>query len=264
MITRKYNKNYSERELNNFLKSISSIEGGQSKKVDKAWRKLGYINASAYKGYGALSDRQSEYNCRVYSVKSKAILILAQHTDNITSFGGVLYIRTLDGIQLSFHLGSVSSFFYDKELSNLYQKHIDKNVKWDGVPESYTYTDINAYNEARAEYQRKREEDEARRQRNIIAFHAGVREYFAHHARRKACKLPVRKKDWEVYCKQVEEDAEKNWAPGTLGYSAYLILQEYVGNPACCGKLTFSKMEAISKRIESNMYDGWNKFNFNN
>lgn len=261
MITRKYNRTYSERELNNFLASVSSIEGGQTKKVDRAWRKLGYINASAYKGYGCLSNRHAEYNYRVYSTKEKAILILAQHTDNIAAIGGVLYVRTLDGIQLSFHLGSMR--WCPKELSDLHQKYMDKNAVWDGVPESYTYKDINAYNEARAEYQRKRDEDEERRQRNIAAFYAGVRRYFAHHARRKACKLPIKKKDWEDYCKQVEENAQKHWEPGKLGYGAYLILQEYVGNPACCGRLNFDEMKRISRHIEANMYDGWNDFNFN-
>lgn len=196
MITQKYKNQFTDRQLNSFITSISKIKGGQSKRVDNAWRKLGYINASAYKGYGELSARQYCYNRCVYFCKEKAITILAEHTDNIAAFGGVLYIRTLDGIQISFHLGK------SMELHNIHMQYINKDVKWDGVQDSYTYTDIESYNAARVEYQRKVREDEESKVTYIASVHREIQKMFAHHSTRRAYGLPTKKQEWEDACKK--------------------------------------------------------------
>lgn len=258
----KYNKIFSEREINKYLNSISSLTGGQSKKVDAAWRKLGYINASAYKGYGILSDKYAAYNFRVYLAKEQAIISLAPHTDNIVASNGVLYIRTLDGIQLSFHLGSThrNCSYALKKIHWQYQGE----AKWDGVQDSYTYTDIEAYNSARAEYQKKVLEDNERRQKNIIAFQERIHQFFSHHSTRRIYGLPTKKKDWEEYCKNKDALLYETWSREKLGYNANLQLQIYLGNPSSPNtKTTYDEMVKIQSCIEAKMYEGWNNFNFN-
>jgi hypothetical protein len=246
MITQKFNKQFTERELNNYLTSISSIKGGQSKRVDKAWRKIGYINASAYKGYGELSARQDIYNRDVYSCKEKAIVILAQHTDNIVASGNVLYIRTLDGVQISFHLGS--TFHRSEALDNICQQY-HGDVEWDGVQNSYEYTDINAYNEARAEYQRKRQEDAEKKARNIAMIHEEIQKMFVHHSTRKAYGLPVKKQEWLEACAKA-----MSIKPYTTTVSGVVMTYREV-----TGCYTYPIEVAISRILPK----GWDKYNFN-
>ena len=245
MITQKYNKQFTDSELNTYLSTISNIQGGQSAQVDEAWRTLGYINASAFKGYGALSDDHAAYNGMVYRTKEKAIIILASHTDNIAAFGGVLYIRTLDGIQISFHLGSHSS-----SMLRLLHEQYQAKVEWDGVQNSYTYTDINAYNEARAEYQRKRQEDADKRKYIDSLIHAEVQKFFAHHATRKSFGLPAKKKEWEAYCE--EAMTKCSWA-----HDVWSII---IG---CYGIRVSADIHRVALTINAALPEGWNKYNFN-
>lgn len=245
MITQKYNKQFTEVELNAYLSTIKNIQGGQSAQVDEAWRTLGYINASAYKGYGALSDEHAIYNGMVYRTKEQAILTLAEHTDNIAAFGGVLYIRTLDGIQISFHLGTMS---HSSSMLGLLHRQYQTKVEWDGVQNSYTYTDINAYNEARAEYQRKRQEDADKKKYIDSLIHAEVQKFFAHHSTRKAYGLPTKKAEWNEVC---------SWAT-SLSPTAYpeAIIRYY-------GIENYGMNCMVARQIEKNLPEGWNKYNFN-
>ena len=245
MITQKFKKQFTDTELNNYLTSISSITGGQSAQVDEAWRTLGYINASAFKGYGSISDDHAAYNGKVYRIKEQAIVTLAQHTDNIAAFGGVLYIRTLDGIQISFHLGTMS---HSSSMLGLLHEQYQAKVEWDGVQNSYTYTDINAYNEARAEYQRKRQEDADKKKYIDSLIHAEVQKFFAHHSTRRAYGLPTKKAEWNEVC---------SWAT-SLSPTAYpeAIISLY-------GINNYRMNCIIAHQIEKNLPEGWNKYNFN-
>lgn len=245
MITQKHNRQFTEVELNAYLSTINNIQGGQSAQVDEAWRTLGYINASAYKGYGALSDEHAIYNGMVYRTKEQAILTLAEHTDNIAAFGGVLYIRTLDGVQISFHLGSMS---HHSSMLGLLHYRFQKEVEWDGVQNSYTYTDIEAYNAARAEYQRKRQEDADKKKHIDSLINAEVQKFFAHHSTRKAYGLPTKKADWQKVC---------DWAT-SLSPTAYpeAIISNY-------GIKNYGMNCMVARQIERNLPEGWNKYNFN-
>lgn len=246
MITRKYNKRFTDSELNAYLQNIQAITGHQTAQVDEAWRTLGYINASAFKGYGALSDCQAAYNRKVYHTKEQAIVILAQHTDNISSWGNVLYIRTLDGIQISFHNGS--SFLNRSEAIDAVLEDCRIETEWDGVINSYTYTDINAYNEARAEYQRKVREDEEKKRRNVELIHAEIQKFFAHHTTRKAYGLPVKKADWQSLCSSAM--SQKCYASVEIAIRSYGV--EY-----------YDKVSRVERVINTNLPKGWDKYNFN-
>lgn len=80
---------YTTEQLNAYLISVRKIRGGQTAEVDEAWRQLGFINASAFKGYKALSEEQAQYNAMIYAAKEQAIRVLVQHTDNVSAFGGI-------------------------------------------------------------------------------------------------------------------------------------------------------------------------------
>ena len=245
MITQKYKKQFTEAELNAYLSTIKEIHGGQSAQVDEAWRTLGYINASAYKGYGVLSDVQAAYNGMVYRTKEQAILTLSEHTGNVAAFGEVLYIRTLNGIQLSFHLGTIGHCSSD--LNTLHSRYQAK-VEWDGVQNSYTYTDVDAYNSARAEYQRKRQEDAEKKKSVDSLIHAEVQKLFAHHSTRKAYGLPTKKTEWQKVC---------DWAT-SLRPTAIpeIIIRNY-------GIKSYGANCTVARLIEKKLPEGWNKYNFN-
>ena len=104
MIYRKNNTSYSDSYLESYLSSVRQLAKGQTTEINDAWRTLGYINASAYKGYGRLSDGEALYNSRIYVVKERAIRTLVTVSDNVTFRDGILYIRLSDGIQVSFHI----------------------------------------------------------------------------------------------------------------------------------------------------------------
>ena len=199
MIYRKNNTSYSDSYLESYLSSVRQLAKGQTTEINDAWRTLGYINASAYKGYGRLSDGEALYNSRIYVVKERAIRTLVTVSDNVTFRDGILYIRLSDGIQVSFHIPSDigGNNSLAKDLS---QAYLDEGAKWDGVQCSYEYTDIVKYNAARAEYLRKVQEDREAREYNRSVIHRAVQDFFRHHSTRRAYGLPGKKAEWQAVC----------------------------------------------------------------
>lgn len=140
MIAQKYQKEYTKQEIEDFIASLEDC-----KDVDNAWRTLAYINASAYKGYGELTEEQKAYNVIVYEAKEEAICKLAEYGGDITLVGTkqsvetgayVLYVRLKDGVQLSFHI-------YDRLSNNktfMAVRRYRGNRQWEGVVDSYTYS----------------------------------------------------------------------------------------------------------------------------
>ena len=197
MITQKNTTSYSDSYLESYLSSLRQLTKGQATEIDNAWRALGYINASAYKGYGRLSDREALYNARIYTTKDRAIRALVAITDDVAFRDGILYIRLSDGIQVSFHIP------YDYSLAkDLRQAYLDEDAKWDGVQCSYEYTDIVKYNTAREEYLRKVREDREAREHNRSVIHRAVQDFFSHHSTRRAYGLPGKKADWQAACER--------------------------------------------------------------
>lgn len=135
---------YTQEELDRYLISLDTC-----KDIDTAWRKLGYINASARKGTYYKTPEQKEYNINVYYVKEQAIIKLlarSRHLDirykllNENTGNHVLYVRLSDGVQISFHLYFDCVFnknLYDA-VTNLAKE--DCNAEWDGVRDSYTFS----------------------------------------------------------------------------------------------------------------------------
>lgn len=58
MTTQTINREYSSEELARFSREVLSLIKGQREAIEAAWRELGVINATAYKGRGALTDAQ--------------------------------------------------------------------------------------------------------------------------------------------------------------------------------------------------------------
>lgn len=138
MAEQKYKKIYTQQELDEYMRSLV-----RCKDIDQAWRTLGYINASAYKGSDK-SEEQQEYNQMVYAVKEAAICKLAKRGGKLyfvskkNSLGTyILYVRLNDGVQLSFHV------FYSMRGKNLAFKSLEKYMGncmyWEGVEDSYRY-----------------------------------------------------------------------------------------------------------------------------
>ena len=263
MITQKYKKQYTEDELNTYIESIKTITGRQSKEVDDAWRTLGYINASTYKGYGKLSDEKWKYNCLVYSIKEEAIARLAEHTDNIAVTYSIVYVRLLDGIQLSFHYKQDHHVPVDingckkvRQLGNVLRPYRSDDVRWDGVEESYTYTDIEAYNAAKEVYAQKKREDDEKEDRNIELFIEGIKKFFAHHSTRRSYGLPAKKDQWEKYVEACVSNNEDCWRECSTGRYAEPVVRRFL--PASY----YDEIERITRIVEGGMPEGWNKFNF--
>lgn len=237
---------YTAKYLKDYISKIKKIEGGQTSQVDAAWRELGYINASAFKGYRKLSYKEAKYNWLIYSIKNKAIRILVEHTDNnnIATYGGVLFIYTLEGIQLSFHLGKLLDSSY-----NDIHKRFCKKVKWDGVQNSYTYDDINEYNQARAKYEQKCLEDKEKEQQNSVLIHNEIKSFFKHHNTRKTYGLPIKKTEWLKLCDKV------NAIPTDI-----VLIESII---RMYGITKYELVSKIAHQINRNLPLYWNHYHFN-
>lgn len=180
VMIRKYNKTYTEQELNDYIASLEINEN-----IDFKIRQLGYINASAYKGYGELTDEQASYNAMVYKAKDEALFLLADYA-NISYNNGVAYFELTNGIQVSFHIKDWESKCFTK----FYLKRNEK-VEWCGVEKSYEYTDIDEYIKACNEAKMRKAEDKRRKTEVICTIHEAIVKYLRNGNRRKALKLDM-------------------------------------------------------------------------
>ena len=187
MITCKNNRIYTEEDLNAYISSLSSAE------TDTAIRELGYINASAFKGYGKLGDNAAAYNGLIYRIKQTALEILVEKSDDViyNSHSGILYFRLTNGIQVSFHI----PYWQDDTLFRKYKGE----VEWDGVPDSYTYDDIDAYEEAHQEYLRKKSEDAAKNEERKMVALTAIREYLKNGNRRKSLGMTMTQTEFNTF-----------------------------------------------------------------
>lgn len=192
MITRKFNKTYTETELNAFISSLATAD------TDKALRKLGYINASAFKGYGALTDEMAAYNALIYRTKQVAMEVLAEKANDVVFSGDVLYFRLSNGIQISFH---VPYNYYVSEMNARHDAFLKYQGKaeWDGVQESYTYDDVEAYNAARQAYLTKVAEDNAKKAKREEVVLAAIRKYLANGNRRKSLGMTMTLAEFKAF-----------------------------------------------------------------
>lgn len=114
------------------------------------WIDLCKLNASAYKGYRALSVKQSKYNSLVY--KNKEILI-SKISEKWISVGGllqrhdgILYITDKNGWQISFHRAPQDALSRAKKT---------KHDIWSNIICSWSYKDAEEYKEAAITWKQK-------------------------------------------------------------------------------------------------------------
>lgn len=150
-IERKENLNLEEAKiLSNSINEILTGDNVSESMAFEAIRKLGLLNGSAYKGYGALTKEQLDYNNFVYDKKNdllkKAVELYKKNNWDISKSPYVVYFRSPEGIQVSFHTSGPMSFLTpneDMDLSGV------PNGEWDGVIRSYLYNNISDYEDAR-------------------------------------------------------------------------------------------------------------------
>lgn len=181
MITRKYDRTYTKSELDSYLGSVQTAD------IDEAIRELGYINASVFKGYGALTDDEAAYNAMVYDVKEKALDVLVRRSDDVAydRDNYVLYFRLSNGIQVSFHLNYRSESFRNYQFVYLLFARQACSIDWDGVLNSYTYTDVELYQEKCREYKRRVKDSYDKKDERRAAIIGAMKSYFSHWTRRK-------------------------------------------------------------------------------
>lgn len=255
MIKQNYKRIFSDLELGTFLDRVRSVQGSQSEAVDELWRELAYINASAFKGYGGLSDTAAAYNARIYAVKEQAIVLLAAHTSDIAASGGVIFVRTAKGIQFSFHVGHAlnplrSPNANREKLKALYFA-LEKDVEWDGVENSYLYTDIEEYNALREAYKEKKRQDREKSERIHALILAEIQTFFAHHATRRAYGLPVKKSAWQAACAKAQDDCKNYGVHPSTSVSLLLGLH---------GLRDYVLSERATRAIEQRLPSGWNQY----
>ena len=150
-IERKENLNLEEAKiLSNSINEILTGDNVSESMAFEAIRKLGLLNGSAYKGYGALTKEQLDYNNFVYDKKNdllkKAVELYKKNNWDISKSPYVVYFRSPEGIQVSFHTSGPMSFLTpneDIDLSGV------PNGEWDGVIRSYLYNNVSDYEDAR-------------------------------------------------------------------------------------------------------------------
>ena len=150
-IERKENLNLEEAKiLSNSINEILTGDNVSESMAFEAIRKLGLLNGSAYKGYGALTKEQLDYNNFVYDKKNellkKAVELYKKNNWDISKSPYVVYFRSPEGIQVSFHTSGPMSFLTpneDMDLSGV------PNGEWDGVIRSYLYNNVSDYEDAR-------------------------------------------------------------------------------------------------------------------
>ena len=121
--------------------------------IDAIWRVIAAINASAYKGYGCLPYEQYCYNSEVYCIKNWTIECLIPLSMDFIEFDRLrelLYIRTADGIQYSFHIRTSYQQLYEWE-DTLPRA---KEDAWDRVINSFRYS-AQAYARAKEKIRQK-------------------------------------------------------------------------------------------------------------
>lgn len=115
-------------------------------------RMLAELNANATKGFADdrdMTNHERYWNKRIYSLKSKALELIAEELINrnekigYTPKGGIVYFIDKNGVQISFHRFYPSySFPMDK---------LDTTVQWDGITESWRTEDDKRLTEERAD-----------------------------------------------------------------------------------------------------------------
>jgi hypothetical protein len=129
-----------------------------------------------------------------------------------------------------------------------------EKAEWDGVENSYLYTDVEEYNALRVEYKSKKQKDTEKRGKINALIHSEIQKFFAHHSTRRVYGLPVKKTDWQDACKRAQDDCKKfNFE---LSVDVSLLLNLY-------GLLDFVKTERVKWAIEKNLPQGWNQYYFN-
>jgi hypothetical protein len=138
MISRRYEFNL--QELKDLAKGLN-MNPVSLEEIYNSLRIISIINASAYKGYGALSDAQIEINNFVYVLKNESLpylFNLASEMGGDTGYkGGILYYRHTNGIQLSYHYDNFNNI---KDI-----KFTNNNPEWDHIRFSWEYDDYTSY-----------------------------------------------------------------------------------------------------------------------
>ena len=122
------------------------------------WIDLCKLNASAYKGYRALSIKESIYNSLVYNNKEK---LISKLTEKWVSVGGVLqrhdgvlYITEKNGWQISFHRAPQDALSKAKET---------KQDIWSNIICSWSYKDAEEFKKAAITWKQKQNVEDATR-----------------------------------------------------------------------------------------------------
>lgn len=155
MIKQKNKHHYNlEQASSMLLKRIIDVEDKPNRaEIDAIWRVIAAINASAYKGYGCLPYEQYSYNSEVYCIKNWAIECLIPLSMDFIEFDRLrelLYVRTADGIQYSFHIRTSYQQLYEWE-DTLPRA---KEDAWDRVRDAYRYS-AQAYARAKEKIRQK-------------------------------------------------------------------------------------------------------------
>ena len=116
----------------------------------ECWIDLCKLNASAYKGYRALSNKQSRYNTLVYNNKEKLISVISEKWVKVGGIlqrhDGILYITNKNGWQISFHRAPQDAMSRAKKTEH--------NI-WSNIICSWSYKDAEEYKEAAMTWKQK-------------------------------------------------------------------------------------------------------------
>lgn len=149
---------------------LPNIKGLEYAELENLLRDLGQLNAMAHKGYGRINDAEWQDNARIYSLKSKAVEALAEEWKHrgleVSDWMGVIYFRTKDGMQISFHRRP-RDFSYSEVAER-------RRTEWDGVLNAWSYTNVEEYEKAKEAYQLAKEEYERKEKedKEVLLKHA--------------------------------------------------------------------------------------------
>ena len=139
---------------------IKTANANSYEELWDCWIGLCKLNASAYKGYRALSIKEGIYNSLVYGNKVVLISKLAEKWASVGGIlqhhDGILYITDKNGWQISFHRAPQDALSRAKEAK--------QNI-WSNIICSWSYKDAEEYKEAVITWKQKQDvEDLTRRE----------------------------------------------------------------------------------------------------